>query len=199
MEFRREAIESKVAEDGNEANYVFDATESRLTVKLAAAGLLSSFGHSPTLAVRKFAGEARFDPAHPERAWLRVRIRADSLEVVEGTNDRDRAEIERRTREEVLKAELHPEIIFASERIAVEKIFEGHYAARIIGDLTLCGVTRPCEIEARVLASESMLRASGEFSLRQSEFGIGPVTALGGAIKLKDELKLSFDIVARRA
>ena len=29
-----------------------------------------------------------------------------------------------------------------------------------------------------------------------SEFGIRPVTALGGTIKLKDELKLSFDLAA---
>jgi hypothetical protein len=43
-----------------------------------------------------------------------------------------------------------------------------------------------------------MLRAAGEFSVRQSDYEIRPVSALGGAVKLKDELKLSFDISARK-
>jgi hypothetical protein len=43
-----------------------------------------------------------------------------------------------------------------------------------------------------------MLRATGEVSIRQSDYGIEPVSAAGGTIKLKDELKLSFDISARK-
>ena len=42
------------------------------------------------------------------------------------------------------------------------------------------------------------MRASGEFSILQSAFGIAPVSVAGGALKLKDELKLSFDMVARK-
>jgi hypothetical protein len=43
-----------------------------------------------------------------------------------------------------------------------------------------------------------MLRASGEFLLSQSSYGIKPVSVAGGALKLKDELKFSFEIVARK-
>ena len=35
--------------------------------------------------------------------------------------------------------------------------------------------------------------------MRQSDYEIKPVSAAGGTVKLKDELKLSFDIVARKA
>jgi hypothetical protein len=34
--------------------------------------------------------------------------------------------------------------------------------------------------------------------VRQSDYEIRPVSAVGGAVKLKDELKLSFDITARK-
>ena len=44
-----------------------------------------------------------------------------------------------------------------------------------------------------------MLRANGEFSVRQTDYGIKPVSVAGGALKLKDELKCSFDIVARKS
>jgi hypothetical protein len=46
------------------------------------------------------------------------------------------------------------------------------------------------------VASES-LRAQGEFSLRQTDYRIKLVSAAGRTIKVKDELKLSFDILAR--
>jgi hypothetical protein len=43
----------------------------------------------------------------------------------------------------------------------------------------------------------AMLRISGEFSLRQSDYGIKPVSFAGGALRLKDELKFNFELVAR--
>ena len=42
------------------------------------------------------------------------------------------------------------------------------------------------------------LRAAGEFSIRQSDYEIRPVSAAGGTVKLKDELKLALDIMARK-
>jgi hypothetical protein len=43
-----------------------------------------------------------------------------------------------------------------------------------------------------------MLRAAGELTIRQSDYRIQPVSAAAGTIRLKDELKLSFDISARK-
>jgi hypothetical protein len=42
------------------------------------------------------------------------------------------------------------------------------------------------------------MRVSGEFTLRQSDYGIKPVSFAGGALRLKDELKFSFELVARK-
>jgi hypothetical protein len=41
------------------------------------------------------------------------------------------------------------------------------------------------------------MRISGEFSLRQSDCGIKPVSFAAGAMRLKDELKFNFELVAR--
>ena len=43
-----------------------------------------------------------------------------------------------------------------------------------------------------------MLRASGDFTLKQSDYQIKPVSVAGGALKMKDELKFSFEMVARK-
>jgi polyisoprenoid-binding protein YceI len=70
-------------------------------------------------------------------------------------------------------------------------------SATLDGELTLHGVTRPQSIVARVTLLGSMLRVSGEFSLDQTDFNIRLISVAGGALKVKDELKFSFEIVAR--
>ena len=42
------------------------------------------------------------------------------------------------------------------------------------------------------------LRAQGEFDVRQTDFGIKPVSVAGGTLKIKDELKCSFDLLAAK-
>jgi len=42
------------------------------------------------------------------------------------------------------------------------------------------------------------LQAQGDFSLKQTDFGIKPFSAAGGTIKLKNELKFDFEIVAHK-
>ena len=44
--------------------------------------------------------------------------------------------------------------------------------------------------------TERVRQQANDFALRQSEFKIKPVSAAGGTIKVKDELKFSFEIVA---
>ena len=77
------------------------------------------------------------------------------------------------------------------------KTGEGQYQARISGDLTLHGVTRPLTINAQLEFGDKVLRAKGAFTLKQSSFDIKPVSIGGGTIKVKDELKFTFNVVAR--
>jgi len=181
----------------NEA-YCADSRRSRFIVRAFATGMLSAFGHNPTIAIRDFTGEAHFDPNALEKASLQLRIKANSLEVADDANDKDRREMERQMREDVLETARFPEIVFESATVLAEKIMEGQYRVKINGKLALRGVIRNCEINAQVIASPDTLRAYGEFSLRQTDFGIKPVSAAGGTIKLKNELKLSFDIVCSK-
>jgi polyisoprenoid-binding protein YceI len=176
--------------------YIIEADQSRLTVHAFAKGLLSAFGHSPTLVVRSLAGEVEFDAAIPDATSLRLSVPADSLAVLDNISETDRREIERKTREEVLEAARYSEIIFQSVNVSTQQTGEGQYRVRLSGELSLHGVRRTQTIEAGVQLTQNCLRARGELVLRQSDYRIEPVTALGGAIKLKDELEISFDIIA---
>ena len=66
------------------------------------------------------------------------------------------------------------------------------------GDLTLHGTTRMQPVNTRVLVHGDMLRASGEVAIQQPEYQLKPVTVPGSMLKMKDEVKLTFDIVARK-
>jgi len=52
-------------------------------------------------------------------------------------------------------------------------------------------------VTARIAVFGTMLRASGDFTLKQTDYQIKLISVAGGAIKLKDELKVSFEMVAR--
>lgn len=178
--------------------YVINPAVSRFTVKVFASGLLSAFGHSPTIAIRDMQGEIEFNPLAVEQSSLRLVVRADSLSVADSVNDKDRREIEAEMRARVLEVEKYSQIVYESSRVAVQDSAGDQHDIVLLGQLSLHGVTRSQQIAARVVITGEMLRAFGEFSLRQSHYNIKPVSAVGGGLKVKDEVKLTFDIVARR-
>jgi len=172
---------------------------SKFTVQAFAEGLFSVFGHDPVLAIKDFSGEAQFVPGSFAEASLKMAIKADSIVVIDEIKEKDRAEIEQTMREQVLEMAKYPEIVFVSSDVSVTRVAEGRHRARIIGDVTLHGVKQKnLWITSQITVVEERLRAQGNFSLKQRDFGIKPFSAAGGTIKLKNELKFSFDIAAEK-
>ncbi len=178
--------------------YVITPMISRFTVKVTATGLLSAFGHSPTIQIRDLNGEILFGPQAVEQASLHLVVRADSLTVADNISDKDRREIESQMREQVLETSKYPEIVYDSHSVTVKSTADTQSDVVLIGQLTLHGVTRPQKVPARIMVTGDLLRAFGEFSLRQSDYNIKPVSAVGGGLKVKDEVTFSFDIAARK-
>jgi polyisoprenoid-binding protein YceI len=69
---------------------------------------------------------------------------------------------------------------------------------RIVGDLTLHGVTRPVSASVDVSARGTELTARAEMSINQTDFGIQPVAAGGGTVKVRDAVAITLRITARR-
>lgn len=178
--------------------YVVNSAISKFTVQAFAGGLLSSFGHNPVIAISGYSGEINLQEDDVERSSLQLTLQADSLKVASEMSDKDRREIERLINEQVLQVEQHPTIVFASSRMSASKTGEGQYWGALSGDLTMRGITHGLTVPTRISISGDVLRASGTFSVLQSEYGIAPISVAGGSLKVKDELKFVFDIVARR-
>jgi polyisoprenoid-binding protein YceI len=178
--------------------YTFDPSLSRFTVQAFATGMLSAFAHSPTFAIRSFAGELQFDPDMLDAATLRITVKADTLELLDNVKPQDRAEIESRMRQEVLETTTYPEIAFESRQIKADKIADGWYRLQIAGQFHLHGVQRPDQLDAQLRIIGEEIRLSGRFTLSQSAYRIKQVSAVGGAIKVKDELTIDFELLGRK-
>jgi polyisoprenoid-binding protein YceI len=178
------------------ARYRLDPGLSRFTVQAFAAGMLSFLGHSPTFAVREYSGRLSFAGGTVEGMQLELTVRADSLVLVDQVRDADRREIEETMRRDVLETAAYPEIRYEAAQVAAQTVVPGHQRVRISGRLTLHGVTRPRPVDAELLIFEDGIRLRGGAALLLSDYRIRPVTALGGTIRLKDELRVLFDLAA---
>ncbi len=171
----------------NAQKRLIDTGKSTLTVHVAKAGMLSALGHNHEIAAPITRGAV-----DPSAQQVELYANAQSLQVQdEGISEQDRSQI-RSTMlgPEVLDAQRYPEIAFRSTSVAAA----GAGAWTVQGNLTVRGQTRPVRVEVR----ESGGHYVGTAQFKQSEFGIQPVKAAGGTIRVKDEIRIAFDIQLAR-
>jgi polyisoprenoid-binding protein YceI len=192
------ALELTGTAEAATVRYAIEAKGGIFTVRAFATGLLSVFGHDPTIAIQNFEGEVLLSPDTVEQSSMRLVIHASSLTDTDDISEKDRTEINHTMHEEVLESDSYPDIVYECSHLTASKTSEGQYWVALNGELTLHGVKRTQPVSARVWLNGDKLRAAGDFTVRQSDYEMRPVSAAGGTIKLKDELKLSFDITARK-
>jgi polyisoprenoid-binding protein YceI len=177
--------------------YLIDKNASRFTVQAFATGILSGFGHNPKIGMREYEGEIQFAAETYDPAMVRVTVGTGAMEVLDEMKSDDRKKLEQTMYEEVLEVQRFPTASYESTQITVQKLSGDLLLAHLTGELSFHGVRRSHSFDARVTRMGAMLRISGEFSLRQSDYGIRPVSIAGGALRLKDEIRFNFEIVAR--
>jgi polyisoprenoid-binding protein YceI len=176
--------------------FTLDTKASRFTVQAFATGMLSPFGHNPKIAIRDYDGEIQFAPDTYENAVVRVTVRTSAMDVQDEMSSDDQKKLEQ-TMYDALEVQRFPTAVYETKQITVQKQSEDMLLAQATGTLSFHGVTQTQSVNARVTRLGTMLRISGDFSLRQSDYGIKPVSFAGGALRLKDELKFAFELVAR--
>ena len=159
---------------------------SVLTVRVYKAGTFSAFGHEHT--IRAPIRKGSFDE---DKGAVDFVVDAGALRVLDSdVSDKDREKIQSTmVGPKVLDSSQFNEIHFRSGKATRNN--ENRWTVR--GDLTLHGQTHPLTVE--VARQDGRYRGSAR--LRQSEFGITPVTVAGGTIKVKDEVRVEFEIVGK--
>jgi hypothetical protein len=162
-------------------NYTLGPEDGILSVRTTRTGAVAKAGHDLLLHVTEWS--ATLDTDAPS---LTLDADATSLRVREGTGgmmplgEDDMSNIETTIDDEVL---LRHAIAFRSTRVHATG---GRLAVE--GDLTLVGATHPVAFELAVGD-----RVTGAAVLKQTEWGMKPYTALFGALKVADEVRVEID------
>lgn len=175
-----------------------DTARSRVLVEVGKAGAFSFVAGHGHRVEAPIAGTLAVDREHPERSTASFEIRASDLTVLgDGEPPQDVPKVqETMTSERVLDVGRYPSVTFRSRAIEVRQRRGDELDLAVTGDLTLHGTTRPVTVPVRVAFEPDGVSARGTFPVRQSDFGIEPVTVAGGMVAVKDELKIRFTIVA---
>jgi polyisoprenoid-binding protein YceI len=97
----------------------------------------------------------------------------------------------------VLGVARYPRITFESTGVTGGQPRTPTLDVVVAGQLTIRNVTRPVSVPVHVQLGDHSLNASGHFSVRQTEFGIKPIS-VGGAVAVKDRLDITFSLAAQR-
>jgi polyisoprenoid-binding protein YceI len=178
--------------------YRVDNRASQFTVQAFAAGLISRIAHSPRIAIRDWTGTAQMNSGRLTGSSLKVRVNPASLEVLDELPDRDRRELHRVMNQEVLETTLYPEILYEGTEINGEKVKDDVYRIQVKGTLGLHGVSNDHGFVAQVAFGADTAHIHGDFTLLQSDYNIRIASIAGGSLKLQDQLKFTFYVVARK-
>lgn len=182
------------------AVYIVDSERSEVVIHVGRAGLLKFAGHAHEVLAPRFSGEIVADAGRVEASSVRLAFEAAGLYVSGGGEPpEDVPKVQARMLgPDLLDVVRFPRVTFRSVRVDGQATSVDTYDLRVTGDLSLHGVTRSITLPVRVVASKGALRASGTLSLRQTDYGLTPVS-VAGVVKVRDEVAIDFAIAAREA
>ena len=164
-----------------------DIQRSTITIHVGKAGLFSAAGHDHTINAPLSSGLLQESPM--PRVEFTVETAKMTVKPDPKVDAKTQAAIQRDMEEMTLETSRFPAITFRSSR--VERLAEGQW--KVEGDLSLHGVTKPVSLTVK--------RTGGSYTahtvLKQTNFGIKPISVGGGMIKVKDEVEIDFEIFSR--
>lgn len=166
--------------------YAVDLSHASITFRVSHFGL-SSY----TMRFAKFDATVELDAADMTRSKLNVTIDPKSIRTDFPFPERENFDAKIATDPQYLNANAHPEIRFVSRSITRT----GPTTGRILGDLTLRGVTRPVTLDAtwngaieHPFRRVPVFGVSATGSFKRSDFGMTVLTPLVG-----DEVKVTIE------
>ena len=163
-------------------------TRGECRIQTSREGALSAVGHDLTLRAARWSvdvqREARAVTARVVTASIEL-VGARHGDVVDAhaLSTGDRAKIEHTLRDDVLRVERFPEVVFVGR-------WSGDAPAVVEGALTLCGVTRPLAVRITLAGG----RVVGTATVHQPTWGITPFRAMLGALRVQADVQVEWSL-----
>ena len=171
-----------------------DDARSLIVIEVHRGGAMARLGHDHVVAAHQVQGFVAPDDGRADLYFRLEDLLVDEPEL------RDEAKLTthpsaddiagtRRNMLNAFDAERHP---FAAVHI------ERNGGAALRAAISLHGVTRNEDVPARIDVAGDEMTVAGKLELKQTDFGIKPLSLLGGALVVVDEVRIGFSIRARR-
>jgi len=178
--------------------YTIDLSQSRVTATLTQEGFIARRYPTHRVEVKNFSGKIEVSERDETRIAVEVEAEAKSLtNADESMTEFERREFHNVLNNSVLESDKFPVIKFVSVSVSDASKSGGTRSFTLNGDLTMRDVTKRVSFPVTVTISKDQLRATGDAELKQTDFGIKPYSGKLGMIKIGDEVKINFAIVAK--
>ena len=170
--------------------FTAEPDRSRALIEVGKSGAFSFAGHTHEVEAPLTSGVVHVDPDNPTRGDVRLEFNAAAMRVTgKGESPDDVPKVQQTMlSEQVLDVKKFPSITFESTSLSAR--------GDVAGKLTIHGTTKPVTAAVAWKITGDSLTATGKFTIKQTDFGIKPIS-VGGVVKVKDELNITFTIVAR--
>jgi polyisoprenoid-binding protein YceI len=182
-------------------HYVVDPAASELLVQVGKAGLFKFAGHTHEVVAPIAEGRVEADSADLTRSSVTLKFQASALRVTgKGDPPEDVPKVQdAMAGPKVLEVSKYGEIVFTSRKVTGKAAGANSFDIVVEGDLALHGATRTLTLPLHVeKGSDGTLTVTGKTELKQTDFGIKPVS-VAGVVNVRNELDLTYRIVARPA
>lgn len=178
------------------SNYCLTPSSGSIFVYTFKDGMLSAVSHDLLIKVTDFKINLNMPEGDLTSANFNLEIKSDSLKVICAMNngkrqpallkDKDKSDIISFMKNDVLHASKYRLITFKSINIEQK---ENDYVVK--GELNLHGTRKNITFKVK---SDDGKRFKGTVVLAQTHYGIKPYNALMGALKVKNIIKIGFDL-----
>jgi polyisoprenoid-binding protein YceI len=168
--------------------YELEPKDGTLSVRTGKRGAASKAGHNLLIAVERWGATVKL-AEDPAQSVLELTADSTSFTVLEGTGgvqslgDDDKQGIAQTINQEVLKG---TPISFRSTAVRPD----GDGKLHVTGDLELAGGINLIAFDIEI-ADDG--RLTGNATIKQTEWGMKPYSALFGTLKVSDDVQVSID------
>jgi len=186
--------------------------ESRLTILVYRAGALAMLGHDHVVSCRCLSGKV-YLPGDPLRAGfdLRVSVKGFTVDDPAARAAEHSKEFppdvppgaQEATRHNMLSTALldaatYPDITLRAQGLRPSSDGKrGDVDAEVL--VGVAGQSRSITVPIHYDVRADQIVVTGEFPLKQTDLGLTPFSAAGGALKVRDDMDVRLSLIARRA
>jgi polyisoprenoid-binding protein YceI len=178
--------------------YTIDLSQSRVTATLTQEGFIARRYPTHRVEVKNFSGKMEVSERDETRIAVEVEAESKSLtNADEGMSEFERREFHNVLNNLALESDKFPRIKFVSVSVSDARKSGETWTFTLNGDLTLRDSTKRVSFPVTVTIAKDQLRATGAAELKQTDFGITPYSGKLGLIRIGDQVKIDFAIVAK--